>query len=271
MEKEYKIKGIEKILEKVDKKDLVKYYGIDNDNDIEKAITQSFQSMGIPNNSEIGIYVTLTKKEYDKRRKEGKSTSAQDIASEFYENDERKRAMYGINYDVKNNQIDIDDSNTFDGIRENVLYFVIDKPIKASAIENILGVHYFVGGCNYHNLIMGTAFYEEHKDELDQYSINNDEKLEAVDKYIENFMNEYEDVEFTGGCGPRPKYEETDEIKMEKANNEKIILNLTGKNSIDEVSLRDFINLKRRLEKEQKELKETFAKKFTEQNYDERN
>ena len=45
--------------------------------------------------------------------------------------------------------------------------------------------------------------------------------------------------------------------------NEKIILQLTGKSNIDELSLKDFISLKRKLEKEEKELKQRFEDKFT--------
>ena len=39
MEKKYKIKGIEKILEKVSKEDLGKYYGVDINADFESLIT----------------------------------------------------------------------------------------------------------------------------------------------------------------------------------------------------------------------------------------
>ena len=85
-------------------------------------------------------------------------------------------------------------------------------------------------------------------------------------RYINNFINEFEDVKFSGGYGPREKYQETDAIKKEKANSEKIILTLTGKNNIDEVSLKDFINLKRRLEKEERELQEAFEERFAGQN-----
>ena len=74
---------------------------------------------------------------------------------------------------------------------------------------------------------------------------------------------EFENVEYTEGYGPRPEYTETDEIRQKKQESEKIILDLTGKSSIDELSLRDFIKLKRRLEQEEKDLRKAFEEKFT--------
>ncbi len=257
MEKEYKIKGIEKILEKVSKEKLAKYYGVDINSDFEEVITQTFKEQGIPNNSEIGIYVKITKEEFDKSVEEGKKLpNSQEIASEFYNNDERKRAMYGINYGI-----DIEDF-------ESEIYFVVDEPIKASALENML-IHpnHCLGGYDYNGLLMGSKFYEEHKDEFEKFKPNKN-NIEAVDKYIENFMNEFKDLEFTGGYGPRPKYEETEEIRTQKAKSEDIILKLTGKESIEEMSLRDFINLKRSLEKEEKDLQREFEEKFAGKDYE---
>lgn len=64
------------------------------------------------------------------------------------------------------------------------------------------------------------------------------------------------------GVGPREEYEETDEIREEKAENERIILELTGKSSIDEVSLQDLLELKRRLDEEEKTLQRQFEERF---------
>lgn len=250
MEKEYKIKGIEKILEKVSKEKLAKYYEVDINSDFEEVITQDFKEQGIPNNSEIAIYFNMKQEEFDKSL--GKLPNSQDIASEFYNNDERKRAMYGINYGV-----DIEDF-------ESVIYFAVDEPIKESTL---ISPNYYIGGCHYNGLLMGSKFYEEHKDEFEKFKPNKN-NIEAVDKYIENFMNEFKDLEFTGGYGPRPKYEETEEIRTQKAKSEDIILKLTGKESIEEMSLRDFINLKRSLEKEEKDLQREFEEKFAGKDYE---
>lgn len=259
MEKEYKIKGIEKILEKVSKEKLAKYYGVDINSDFEKIITESLKEQGIPNNSEIGIYVNITEEEYNKNIEERKGIkSSIDIASEFYEKDERKRAMYGINYGIDRKDI------------ESVIYFVVDEPIKESVLQNMLiqpSSH--VGGYHYHGLLMGNKFYEEHESEFENFLQSKDNKnnINAVNNYIENFINEFKNEEFAGGYGPRPEYKETEEIRTEKAKNEDIILKLTGKESIEKMSLRDFINLKKNLEREEKELQKEFEDKFAEKDY----
>lgn len=258
MEQEYKIKGIEKILEKISKEDLAKYYGVDTNADFESLITESFKKRGIPNNSEIGLYISLTEEDCRKRKEKGLPANPQDIASEFHEQDERKRAIYGINYDI-NNIYDFEDEKR---PMYSIVNFLIDEPIKQSELSNpFMQLQYYIGGVIYNGLLMGKKYYEEHEEELEKYSPSK-ENIEAVNSYINNFMNEFENVEFRGGYGPKPKYEETDEIKQEKAKNEEIILKLTGKNSIEELSLRDFINLKRNLEKEERELQRAFEEKF---------
>lgn len=254
-EQEYKIKGVEKILEKISKEDLAKFYGVDVNADFESLITKSFQSRGIPNNSEIGLFIFLTEKDIEDRTQKGLKSNPQELAMDFHENDERKRGMYGVNYNIYDL---LDDKHpTF-----SLAYFLVDKPIKASVLENV-GSKNLVGATLYNGLIMGQGFYEEHKEELLKYTPSR-ENMEAVDKYINNFINEFNDVEFMGGYGPRPKYQDTDEKREEKAKNEKTILELTGKESIDELSLKDFITLKRRLEEEQKQLQRAFEEKFTE-------
>ena len=40
------------------------------------------------------------------------------------------------------------------------------------------------------------------------------------------------------------------------------LVDINGKKSIEELSLRDFINLKRKLEKEERELQRAFEEKF---------
>ena len=144
----------------------------------------------------------------------------------------------------------------------SIVNFLIDEPIKQSELNNpFMQLQYYIGGVIYNGLFMGKKYYEEHKEEFSKYEPNR-ENMKAVNSYIDNFMNEFENVEFRGGYGPRPKYEETDKIKQEKAKNEEIILKLTGKKSIEELSLRDFIDLKRYLEKEERELQSAFEEKF---------
>lgn len=262
MEQEYKIKGIEKILEKVSKEKLAKAYNTDVNADFEKILTEAFRKKGIPNNSEVALYAALTPEEFKQRKAEGKNRDPQEIASEFYKNDDRKRALYGIDYELEFPEFD-ENFDLKSGTYGNVIYFGVDNPIKSSDLYNIFPrPQYFCGGVQYHSLMMGAKYFEEHEEEL-RKALPGRDKMEAVDKYIENFVNEFKNVEHTGGYGPRPKYKETDEIRQKKQENEKIILGLTGKSSIDELSLKDFIQLKRRLEQEEKDLRKAFEEKFT--------
>ncbi len=257
MEEEYKIKGIEKIFEKVDSKQLARFYEVDIDSNFKEVITQDFRKRGIPNNSEIALYATLTEEELIERQKEGKIRSgAIDLASEFYENDERKRALYGINYPIKGQAF------------YNILFFAVDEPIKESTINDYrISAGYFCGGAHFNGLLMGNKFYEEHEEEINKnYRDNkeNNENIHTIDEYVENFMNEYENVETIYGYGPKEEYKETDKIRENKEKAERLILDMTGKSSMEEVSLNEFIKLKRTLETKDRELKEKFAEKYAE-------
>ena len=271
MKQKYEIKGIEKIIHTAGKERLAKYYGVDIDSDFEKIIMKDFKKHHIPNGLEVALYFSLTPEEYNKRIKQkGAILDEQSAALEVYEKDEEKRGMFGFSYMCKIPKYDENYDKMVDGTWGNVLYFFVDEPIKLEEVGDfVYRPQYFVGGIQYRTLDMGNEYYEKHKEELEQFP-SNEEKIEAVDNYLENFMNEYENVEYTGGYGPREEYQETDEIREEKAKNEKIILDLTGKSSIEELSLKDYIALRRRLEKEEQELQKQFEEKFTKKEEGER-
>jgi len=272
MEQEYRIKGIEKIINTAGKERLAKYYGVDIDADFESIITEDLRKHNIPNGLEVALYFSLKPEEYNKAIEEGRGIpTEQDAAVKAYEQDTRKRAMFGFPYIGDVLRYDENDSLKIkDGTWGNVLYFFVDEPVKTENIGDFLySPSHMVGGVQYQGLLMGNAYYEEHKDEIEAASPDRS-KMEAVDEYIENFMEEFKDVEFLGGYGPRGRYEETDEKREEKSKNEQIILGLTGKSSIDELSLKDFIALKRRLEQEERELKEKFEEKFAKKESGER-
>lgn len=260
MKQKYEIKGIEKIIHTAGKERLAKYYEVDIDSDFEKIIMKDFKKHHIPNGLEVALYFSLTPEEYNKRiEQKGAILDEQSAALEVYEQDEEKRGMFGINYMGQMPKYDENYNKMVDGTWGNVLYFFVDEPIK---LEGVYAPRHFIGGIHYKTLYMGNEYYEKHKEELEQFSSNKG-KVKAVDNYLENFMNEYKNVEYTGGYGPRKEYQETDEIREEKAKNEKIILDLTGKSSIEELSLKDYIALRRRLEKEEQELQKQFEEKFT--------
>lgn len=269
MEEKYSIKGIEKIIEKAGKERLAKHYDVDINADFVSIITEDFKNRNIPNGLEVAFYYSLTPEEYNKvKRGENREVSLdpQKEAAKIHKQDERKRAMFGINYMGSLPEFG-EGLQIIGGTYGDELYFFVDEPIKESMIQRISPAppRKFCGGAHYYNLIMGNKYYKEHKDEFDN-AIPDRSGEKALESYLNNFMDEFENVEYRGGYGPRGEYQETEKIKEEKAKNEEIILKLTGKSSIDELSLRDFISLKRRLEQEEKQLKEEFANKFTKKN-----
>lgn len=267
MEEKYSIKGIEKIIDKKGREKLAKYYGVDIDADFESIITEDFKKHNIPNGLEIAYYFSVTPEEFNKSIADKKGIpDSQKIASEICEQDADKRGMFGFKYIQEVEKYDEDNSIKVKSENYgNILYFFVDEPIKEENIGDYMyAPQYHVGGVNYHGLLMGKGYYEAHKDEIEKaYSDKNKDRIDAIDNYIEDFMKRFKNEEFLGGYGPRGKYEETDEIKRQNKESEKIILELTGKNSIDELSLNDFIQLRRNLEKREQELQKEFEDKFT--------
>lgn len=269
MEEKYSIKGIEKIIDKAGKEKLAEYYEVDIDADFESIITEDFKEHNIPNGLEVALYFSLTPDEYNKSISEGKGIpNSQSAASKIYEQDDDKRAMIGFNYMQEKIEYDENDWSTIkSGNYGNILYFFVNEPIKEENIGDYMYTpQYSVGGVSYSGLLMGKGYYEAHKDEIKKaHSDNskNSDMINLIDSYIENFMKKFKDVEYLGGYGPKEKYEETDEIKKQNIKAEEVILELTGKSSIDELSLNNFISLKRNLEKREQELQQEFEDKFT--------
>ena len=269
MEEKYSIKGIEKIINKKGKEKLAEYYGVDVESDFESIITEDFKKHNIPNGLEVAYYFSVTPEEFNKSIEDKKGIpNSQKIASEIYEQDTDKRAMFGFNYIQENLEFDEKDVSIIkNGNYGNILYFFVNEPIKEENIGDYMyNPQYYVGGVHYSDLLMGKGYYEAHKDEIEKaYSDKNKnkDKIDAIDNYIENFMRRFKNEEFLEGYGSRGEYEETDEIKRQNSKSEKIILELTGKSSIDELNLNDFIQLKRNLEKKEQELQKEFEDKFT--------
>lgn len=269
MEEKYSIKGIEKIINKAGKEKLAKYYGVNIDADFESIITEDLKRHNIPNGLEVALYFSLTPDEYNKSILEGRGIpNSQSEAVKIYEQDTEKKAMFGINYIQEELEYNKNDWSTIkSGNYGNILYFFVNEPIKEKDIgDYIYTPQYHVGGVSYNNLLMGKGYYELHKDEIEKaYSdkAKNRDEIEAIDNYIKDFMKKFENVETLVGYGPKGEYKETDEIRKQNDEAEKIILDLTGKDNIDELSLNDFISLKRSLEKKEQELQQEFENKLT--------
>lgn len=121
MSKEYEIKGIEKILEKVKKEQLAKYYGVEQDADFISIITETLKKRGVPNGLEIATYEVGSVEEIYK----GDYRSYTNSIYEKYCKDNGK-ALEGINFNI---------TGEIGGIQD--LFFYIDEPIKEEEIEEM--------------------------------------------------------------------------------------------------------------------------------------
>lgn len=137
MSKEYEIKGIEKILEKVTKEQLAKYYEVEQDADFISIITKSLKERGVPNGLEIATYEVG---DIEEIYKSGYSSYQDRVYEKCCQNNEK--ALVGINLPIKMNIGEVSD-----------LFFYIDEPIKKEEIEE-MSPRIFIGGAHVSNYIM---------------------------------------------------------------------------------------------------------------------
>lgn len=121
MKKEYEIKGIEKIIEKVGKEQLAKYYEVEQDADFKELITETLRQIGVPNGLEIATYEVGSMEEIYKG---GYSSYADRVYEKCCKDNEK--GLEGINFNITGNIGDVTD-----------LFFYIDEPIKQEEIENM--------------------------------------------------------------------------------------------------------------------------------------
>lgn len=200
MEQKYNIKGIEKIINTAGKERLAEYYNVKTNADFENIITNDFRRHNIPDGLEVAFYLSLLPEEHNKVMKEKGSIEAleaykQRIAVEFYEQDEKGRAIFGIPYMRNIAQYDRNDpKKMISGTWGNILYFLVDEPI---IMEEVGDSKYFpmygTGGVYYNELLMGRKYYATHRTELEE-AYPDGSKIKAVDKYIDNFIQEYKNL-----------------------------------------------------------------------------
>ena len=267
MNQEYNIKGIEKIINQAGKERLSKHYNVDINSDFEEIIKKDFENRRVPNGLEVASYFSLVPEELNKRNDEGEGfPNISDVAREIWEQYEQKRALVGVSYMDNMIEFASNSREIINGTYGNILFFLIDEPIRTEELANMM-YHKEIqfGVVQYQNLLMGQEYYEEHINEFELAQKDIDKyknKINILNKYIENFINEFQNVEFTEGYGPRPQYTETEEIKKKKEICEKMLTELTDKN-VDELNLKDFITLKRSLEQEEQKFKKEFEEKFS--------
>lgn len=137
MNEKYEIKGIEKIIEKVGKKQLAEYYQVGEDADFKSLIMESLEYRKVPNGLEIASYETINYE--DEYKLAGNSKYNME---ELYEKiaEEEGKALVGINFNIAGQEL-------------SDLYFYIDKPIKTELLQQ-MNANKFIGGASVHGYTM---------------------------------------------------------------------------------------------------------------------
>ncbi len=251
MEKEYQIKGINKILETVSKEDLARYFKVEQDADFETLITESLKEMGVPNGLEIAGYESIN---YEGMyMKKGLDGYLQELCSKYIKNG---KAAVGINYNL-----------TKDDRTE--LYFYIDEPIKNETLNEMWTAQTHLGGLMTLGYTMGKGFYEAHKDEISKFQeefMKYYDDQRAFDDYVRDYFDRL--------SGKKEKEDEEKEYlfdwERERAQKEKermnsaeqLISTLTGGKSIKDVTLQELEQIKQGLIARQEKVEKAFAERF---------
>ena len=136
MKEKYEIKGIEKIIEKVGKRQLAEYYQVGEDADFKNLIMKSLKDRKVPNGLEIATYEMMSYEDIYKLGGMDKYTE------NLYKNHtkEEGKALVGINFNIAGQEI-------------TDLYFYIDKPIKTEILQQ-MNANKFIGGASVHGYTM---------------------------------------------------------------------------------------------------------------------
>lgn len=257
MDKEYEIKGIEKIIEKVSKEDLAKYYGVEQDSNFETVINESLKKWGVPNSLEIAGYEETNYEDM----KNGMDGYLKDLCEKYIKDG---KAAVGIGYPITKADV-------------TELYFYIDEPIKDEALSNMLTGKINLGGVSILGYTMGKGFFEAHKDEISKFEEEASKSWDEqrnIDDYIKDYFDRYsgrkekEEVEDYYFDWER---ERAQEEKERMASAEKLISQLTGGKSIEDVTLHDLEQIKQGLIARREKVKEAFSERFgTKENQEEK-
>lgn len=248
MEKEYKIKGIEKITEKISKEDLARFFHAKQNDDFETLITENLKMYEVPSGLEIAGYESRNYEDM----KNGMDGYTQELCEKYIKDG---KAAIGIGYPIGNKDVE-------------ELYFYIDEPIKDETLNNIWMTKIHLGGVSTLGYTMGKGFYEAHKDEIskfqEEYGKSTDQERDFQD-YVRDYFDK-----LSGKKGKEEKEEYYFDWEREHAQKEhermkgaeQLISKLTGGKSIEEVTLQDLEQIKQGLISRQEKVKEAFAEKF---------
>lgn len=250
MAKEYRIKGIEKILESVSKEDLARYFETEQDADFEELITESLKLHNVPNGLEIAGYEN---KKYEDMGPNGYSGYLQELCGKYTKDG---KAAIGLNYPITKNDV-------------TELYFYIDEPIEDKDLETIWGVKTHLSGVSTMGLTMGKGFYERYKDEIgrfqEEYGRASDEQRDFTN-YVKAYFvklsgkeqKEDDEKEYIFDWQRKQAQEKRERVQR----TEQLISRLTGGKKIGDVSLQELEQIKQGLEERQKKVQLAFAERF---------
>ena len=248
MSEKYKIKGIDKILATVSKEDLAKYFETEQDADFVAIITESLKERGVPSGLEIAGYEATN---YEDMKK-GIDGYLKDLCGKYIKDG---KATIGMIYPIINANM-------------SELYFYVDEPVRDKDLYGIFGAKTQLGGVSILGYTMGKGFYEAHKDEIEKFQKEfnkswNDER--AFDDYLRDKFDR-----LSGKKEPEEREEYYFDWERERAEKEKermtgvekLISQLTGGKSIEDVTLQELEQIKQGLIARQQKVQEAFAEKF---------
>lgn len=248
----YTIKGIEKILEKVSKETLAKFFGKSEKSEFTQDILEMLRERNIPSGMEIESFYIL-----DEEKKQEESKDMKTMDDYFNEiissigNPKRLEKINKYNKQIRDKEPP-EDGRALIGLalpfsQKNQLFIYVDEPVKEEDIQKMFATTY-IGGVMTLNCFMGKKFYNEHKKKIDKFNKSYHEETE-VDSVLKNLTREKSD--FT-----KILYD-SDYAKRAKA----IIFNLTGK-ELKELKLSDLIDLKNMMKERVVESQKAFADKY---------
>ena len=231
-QKNYTIKGIEKIFEKLSKRELAQYFGKSEDSDFTQDILQMLQERNIPSGMEIESFY----------RKVARNPRSIEKYIEYVEEIKNKRppedgrALIGL-------------SLPFGG--QNKLFIYVDEPIRDSDIDK-MAINQIVGGVSTLNCFMGNNFYNVHADEirrLNEMYVEKSSVDDVLDILQDGSPYNEDDID---NLLDNPTYEK--EAK-------ELIFSITGKD-LNNLTLLELRDLKRKMQERIIESQNVFAEKY---------
>lgn len=229
MEGSYEINGIDdEIIKKIGKTYLARYFGVALDADFRKLMLEDLRKRGVPSGVEVAGCESVRYGDM----KEGMTGYLHGLCEKYTKGG---RAAFGIQYPLS---IDAD---------VNELYFFVKGAMEDEVLSRIEGGTTYLGGVLILGYLMDERFYEAYKDEISKFQEKANAK-KAFDDYVKAYLDgEYDEKRACSDYGEC----------MRGA--EQLILKITGKKSIRDVTLGELNGIKNAMENERDKAKRVFS------------